>query len=126
MRLNGKQMTVDRPSAETGAGRALSNIRVVLVGPLYGGNVGAVCRAMANTGLNDLALVQPRNLDMQEARMMACHAGRILEERSEFESLADAVADCGVVMGTSAREGLYRSHSRSPREWAPRLSRSTM
>ena len=38
----------------------LKNIRVVLVHPLYATNVGSVCRAMKNMGLNDLALVAPR------------------------------------------------------------------
>lgn len=97
----------------------LDNIRIVLVGPLYGGNVGSVCRAMANMGLSDLAVVRERALNMDEARMMACHAQGILEGRSVHESLKDAVGDCGVVMGTSARGGLYRQHAKTPREWAP-------
>lgn len=99
---------------------SLENIRIVLVGPLYGGNVGSVCRAMANMGLTDLAIAAPRPLDEREARMMACHAERILAGRREFGGLAEAVADCGLVMGTTARLGLYRQHARSPREWAPR------
>jgi tRNA/rRNA methyltransferase len=99
---------------------ALSNIRVVLVEPLYGGNIGAACRAMANTGFSDLALVAPRAPDMNEARMMACHAGQVLDSRKEYATLAEAVADCGVVMGTTARRGLYRQHARTPREWAAR------
>jgi TrmH family RNA methyltransferase len=97
----------------------LDNVRIVLVGPLYGGNVGSVCRAMANTGLSDLAVVSERPLNMDEARMMACHATDILEGRSTHETLEEAVADCGVVWGTSARTGLYRQHARPPREWAP-------
>lgn len=97
----------------------LENIRVILVEPLYGGNVGSVCRAMANTGLKALTLVNPKPLDMGEARMMACHAGHVLEGRRECATLAEAVADCTLVMGTSAREGLYRQHARTPREWAP-------
>jgi TrmH family RNA methyltransferase len=96
----------------------LDNIRVVLVGPLYGGNVGSVCRAMTNMGLSDLAIACPRPLDMNEARMMACHAHSVLDGMRLFDSLAEAVADCGAVMGTSARTGLYRSHARTPREWA--------
>ena len=99
----------------------MENIRIVLVGPLYGGNVGSTCRAMANMGISDLALVAPRNLNMDEARMMACHATGILEERSEYESLTEAVADCGAVMGTTARGGLYRQHARPPREWAEKV-----
>jgi tRNA/rRNA methyltransferase len=97
----------------------LSNIRIVLVGPLYGGNVGSVCRAMANTGLSDLALVAPPALDLEEARMMACHAHGILDKRRTFASLEDAVADCTLVAVTSARQGLYRQHARPPRDWAP-------
>lgn len=106
------------------AAALLDNIRVVLVGPLYGGNVGSVCRAMANTGMSDLALVAPRNLDMDEARKMACHATNILEERSTHESLPEATGDCGMIVGTSAREGLYRQHARPPREWAPDILKS--
>ncbi len=99
----------------------LTNIRIVLVGPLYGGNVGSVCRAMANTGLSDLALVAPPALDLEEARKMACHADGILESRTEHASLETAIADCGLVIGTSARKGLYRQHARTPREWAPTI-----
>lgn len=99
---------------------ALSNMRIVLVEPLYGGNIGAACRAMANMGFSDLALVAPRAPDMNEARMMACHAGHVLDARKEYDTLAGAVADCGAVMGTTARRGLYRQHARAPREWAER------
>ena len=96
----------------------LENVRVVLVGPIYGGNVGSVCRAMANMGLTDLAVAAPRPLNMDEARMMACHATEVLDSRTEFESLAEAVADCGLVVGATARRGLYRQHAKPPREWA--------
>lgn len=99
----------------------LENIRVVLVNPLFGGNVGSVCRVMANTGLKQLVLVSPGNLNLQEARMMACNAWSIFEQHREFTTLAEAVSDCGLVAGTSARPGLYRAHARSPREWAPIL-----
>lgn len=99
---------------------SLDNIRIVLVSPIYGGNVGSVCRAMANMSFSDLAIAAPCKIDMNEARMMACHATDILYSRTEFPSLAEAVADCAVVMGATARSGLYRSHARTPREWAPR------
>lgn len=100
----------------------LSNIRVVLVEPLYGGNVGSVCRAMKNMGLSQLTLVGSQDaLDVAEALKMAHRASDILEARHYAPTLAEAVADCGLVAGTSARGGLYRSHSRTPREWAPAL-----
>jgi tRNA/rRNA methyltransferase len=97
----------------------LANIRVVLVSPLYGGNVGAVCRAMSNMGIAELAIAAPRPLDFREARMMACHAETLLSGRREFPDLAAAVADCGAVLGTTARGGLYRQHAGTAREWAP-------
>lgn len=98
----------------------LENVRIVLIRPLYGGNLGSVCRAMMNMGLSDLAIVRPRaDFDWFEAEKMAMHSKSILAERSEFDSTAAAVADCGLVAATSAREGFYRDHSRSPRELAP-------
>ena len=100
----------------------LNNIRVVLVNPLYASNIGAVCRAMKNMGFSDLALVAPRaDAGSADARMWACHATNILNRRREFPALAAAVADCGLVAGTTARAGLYRGHIRTPRAWAPRL-----
>ena len=99
----------------------LENIRIVLLSPLYGGNVGSVCRAMANMGLSDLVIAAPRRMDLNEARMMACHAGGILERRAEAPDLPSALGDCGVIMGTTARGGLYRRHARTPREWTSRL-----
>ena len=100
----------------------LENIRIVLVNPIYGGNVGAVCRAMMNMGLSQLALVNPRDgMNMEDAAAMACHAGRILNNRKVYDTTAEAVADCGLVAGTSNRGGLYREHSKGPREWAPHL-----
>ena len=101
---------------------ALDNIRIVLVNPVYGGNVGSACRAMMNMGLSQLVLVAPRpGMNMEDAQQMACHAGEILANRRVYDTTAEAVADCGLVAGTSNRGGLYRDHSKTPREWAPRL-----
>jgi len=97
---------------------SLDAIAIVLVEPLYGGNVGSVCRAMANMGLSDLRIAKPRPIDGNEARMMACHAAHILDARSEYGTLAEAVADCAAVLGTTARAGLYRQHARPPRDLA--------
>ena len=101
---------------------ALDNIRIVLVNPIYGGNVGSACRAMMNMGLSQLVLVDPRpEMNLKEAATMACHAGEILDHRRVFATTAEAVADCGLVAGTSNRGGLYRDHARTPREWAAPL-----
>lgn len=111
--------TLEEAPVPRGVSDALSQVRVVLVSPMFGGNVGSICRAMGNMGAQDLAIAAPRTLDLKEARMMACHADSILESRTEYPSLADAIADCGMVIGTTARVGLYRQHARTAREWAP-------
>jgi len=98
----------------------LENIRIVLVDPKYGGNIGAVCRVMMNMGITDLALVAPHDkLDWAEARKLACHAESLLEQRKVFQTLEESVADCTVTAGTSARTGMYRDHAFLPREIAP-------
>lgn len=99
---------------------SLRNIHVVLVRPMYGGNIGSVCRAMKNMGLSSLRLVAPRDtVDWNEANKMALSANDVLQARVEFSDLPSAVADCAQVASTTARPGLYRAHSYTPREWAP-------
>jgi len=101
---------------------ALDNIRVVLVGTLYTGNVGSACRAMANMGIRHLRLAAP-NLQnsWDEGERLAVHATDILSAREEFATFEEAVADCVAVVGTTAREGLYRQHVKAPRDCAPDL-----
>jgi len=100
-----------------------SNLRIVLVAPLYGGNIGSCCRAMSNMGLGDLAIVTPQEtVNWKEAEIMAVHARAILESRKTCATLEEAVADCVAVVGTTALRGLYRQHCKSPREWAPDLA----
>ena len=101
---------------------ALDNIRVVLVGTLYTGNVGSSCRAMANMGIRNLVLAAP-NLQnsWDEGERLAVHATDILANRRETATLEEAVADCVAVVGTTARGGLYRQHVRAPRDCAAEL-----
>lgn len=104
------------------AAMQLDQVRVVLVSPIYGGNVGSVCRAMKNMGLRQLVIAEPRpEFDWAAARPLAAHADDILDARRIFPDLPSAVADCGLVAGTTARPGLYRSHAKTVRDWAPHL-----
>lgn len=100
----------------------LDNIYVVLVGTLYTGNVGSACRAMANMGIRHLRLAAP-NLQnsWEEGERMAVHATDIMSSREEFATFEEAVADCIAVVGTTAREGLYRQHVKPPRDAASDL-----
>jgi tRNA/rRNA methyltransferase len=99
----------------------LENIRIVLVRPRGSGNIGSVARAMKNMGVSDLALVGRGKTGTLWARAMAVHAGDILEGARRFATLREAVADCGLVVGTTCRGGLYRGHSLSPRKLAPQI-----
>jgi tRNA/rRNA methyltransferase len=98
----------------------LENIRIVLVEPQTSGNIGSICRVMMNMGITDLALVNPHERhDWDEARKLACHADTLLDARKTFNTLEEALADCTVAAGTSARTGLHRDHAGLPREIAP-------
>jgi tRNA (cytidine32/uridine32-2'-O)-methyltransferase len=80
-----------------------SNIRIVLVETSHAGNIGSAARAMLNMGLTQLWLVKPRHWPSQEAVSMAVSAVGILDTAVVVDSLEAAVADCHVVIGTSAR-----------------------
>ncbi|MGD2168293.1 MAG: RNA methyltransferase [Gammaproteobacteria bacterium] len=78
-------------------------VRIVLVEPTHPGNIGAVARAMKTMGLADLALVRPRRFPDDEALARASGADDVLAAARVCESLAEAISDCGFVVGTSAR-----------------------
>jgi tRNA/rRNA methyltransferase len=99
----------------------LKNVRVVLVRPRGAANVGAVARAMKNMGLRDLVLVHPALMKSFWAKAMAAHAEDVLHSVRQTDTLGAAVADCGLVVGTTCRGGLYREAAEPPRTAAPRI-----
>ncbi|MEA2624575.1 MAG: tRNA/rRNA methyltransferase [Candidatus Binatota bacterium] len=99
----------------------LDRIRIVLVRPKTSGNVGAVARAMKNMGLSDLVVVAPRRFRRVAADSMAVHATDVLDRMRVVRSIAEAVADCHWVAGTTVREGVYRRRTVTPREIAPTM-----
>ena len=88
---------------------------------MYGGNVGQVCRAMKNMGLTQLVLVDAKPEVHTDPMLvkMSLSAYDLYENRLEFDTLAEAVADCSEVAVTTARTGFYRAHSYTAREWSP-------
>lgn len=82
---------------------SLEAIRVVLVNTSHPGNIGAAARAMKNMGLGNLVLVAPRKFPHDEATWRAASATDVLANAQVCETLEEAVADCGLVVGTSAR-----------------------
>jgi TrmH family RNA methyltransferase len=79
-------------------------IRIVLVDTNHPGNIGAAARAMKNMGLADLHLVRPQFFPNPDASARASGADDVLDAARVHERFEDAIADCGLVVGTSARQ----------------------
>ncbi len=82
----------------------LSNFKIVLVETSHPGNIGAVARAMKNMTLTDLCLVSPKKFPSADATARASGANDILSSLVICDSLQDAIADCQIVLGASARD----------------------
>ena len=98
----------------------VDNCRVVLVNTTHPGNIGGVARAMKNMGLKHLVLVEPKEYPSDRAVWRAANALDILEGAIVVDTLAEAVADCGLVVGTSARERRIPWPLLTPRQCAER------
>jgi tRNA/rRNA methyltransferase/tRNA (cytidine32/uridine32-2'-O)-methyltransferase len=97
---------------------ALARVRIVLLGPREPGNVGAVARALKNMGLMRLVIADAPALDRGDARHMAVHAADVLDRAETRPTLAEAVAGCGLIVGTSGRASVMRTHASAPRDAA--------
>lgn len=82
---------------------ALQNIRIVMVNTSDAGNLGAAARAMKTMGLSDLCLVGPREYPSAKATARASGAADVLHRARVVGSLSEAISDCQLVVGTSAR-----------------------
>lgn len=92
----------------------LSSIVVVLSHTTEPRNIGATCRAMKTMGLGALRLVAPINAKGGVARSVAHGAEDILDDALVVEDLAEAIADCEVVCGTTARRRQLRKNALLP------------
>ncbi|MCI0641188.1 MAG: RNA methyltransferase [Gemmataceae bacterium] len=102
----------------------LQHCRVVLVETLYPGNLGATARVMRNLGFRDLVLVAPTADPLDErARKLSTHGEDILRRARITTDLGDAVGDCTIVVGTSARTGgpFRRQSVGTPQAILPRV-----
>ncbi len=80
-----------------------SAIRIVLVDTSHPGNIGASARAMKNMGLESLVLVRPRSHPDPEAVARSSSAGDLLAGARVVATVDEAICDCGLVLGTTAR-----------------------
>ncbi|MFD2179485.1 tRNA (cytosine(32)/uridine(32)-2'-O)-methyltransferase TrmJ [Veronia pacifica] len=81
----------------------LENIRIVMVGTTHSGNIGSAARAMKVMGLKNMVLVAPECTVDGQAIALAAGASDIANNARVVSNLGEAVADCGLVVGTSAR-----------------------
>lgn len=96
----------------------LSNFKVVLVETSHPGNIGAVARAMKNMGMNQLRLVTPKYFPHADATARASGADDVLKRASVHDTLPEAIADCQIVLGASARDRTISWPSVTARECA--------
>lgn len=113
-------MASDHASLTDESQAFLDNIRVVLVNTSHPGNIGGVARAMKNMGLTQLYLVEPKDYPSEQAQWRAANAGDVLAGAKVVANLDDAIADCGLVVGTSARERRIPWPLFTPRECGER------
>jgi len=100
-------------------------LRVVLVATRNPLNIGAAARAMSNFGFLHLRVVNPYEVAFREARS-AVGASALLANAEQYKSVADAVADCTLVVGTTARRHRELHHPLRRLELGARLIRKQL
>lgn len=97
---------------------------VILVEPQLGENIGTAARAMANFGLVDLRLVNPRDgWPSEKARAAASRADHVIDAVQVFDTLEAAIADLSFVFATTARSREIAKPVRGPDEAAVTVTR---
>ena len=100
---------------------AEARIRLVLVGTQHPGNIGSAARAMKTMGLHRLVLVAPEKAPDHATSAMAAGADDLVDAAPRHDTLAEAVADCGLVLGCTARSRRIALEELPPREAASRV-----
>lgn len=98
------------------------NIRIILVNTSHPGNIGSAARAMKNMGLSELYLVAPMQFPHRQAQDMASNASDVVDNAIVVDTLEQAIADCHLVVGTSARDRTITWPMLMPREFAEKAS----
>ena len=99
----------------------LQNIRIVLVETSHSGNIGSAARAMKTMGLSNLYLVSPKSVDEQSI-VLAAGADDVVRNAHIVDTFEQAIEDCSLVIGTSARLRHLQSTLIEPRECAEKVS----
>jgi len=111
-----------RPAKDTAKRTAGEAPAIILVEPQLGENIGMVARAMLNCAITDLRLVRPRDgWPNVMANKTASGAAVVIENARVFDSTADAVADLGFVLATTARARDMSKDVLTPRKAAAEM-----
>ncbi|MDB6162976.1 MAG: tRNA (cytidine/uridine-2-O-)-methyltransferase TrmJ [Xanthomonadaceae bacterium] len=113
-------MSAQGPTPADTTPDVLARIRIVLVGTQHPGNIGSSARALKTMGLSRLVLVAPEKFPHIEAHALSAGADDVLEAAAVHASLAEAVADCRLVLGCTARSRRVALPEQSPRDAALR------
>jgi tRNA (cytidine32/uridine32-2'-O)-methyltransferase len=99
----------------------LKNVRIVLVNTSDCRNIGSAARAMKTMGLSQLVLVSPVEMPNGQAQALAAGATDVLGNAQVVSTMQEAVKDCGLVIGTSARSRTLPWPMLDPRECGEKL-----
>lgn len=101
------------------------NLCIILVGARNPLNIGAAARAMSNFGFSNLRLVNPYPLAFREAKS-AVGASALLKRAGEYKTIPEAVADCSLVVGTTAARNRKLDHELHSLQKSARLIRQQL
>jgi tRNA (cytidine32/uridine32-2'-O)-methyltransferase len=96
-------------------------VRVVLIETSHPGNIGAAARAMKNMGVTELILVNPKEFPSRKAIFRAVSAEDVVHTARVVATVDEAIADCQLVIGTSARDRKIPWPMLSPRQCAGKV-----
>lgn len=81
----------------------LNQVQIILVETSHSGNIGSAARAMKTMGITNLRLVAPKQSIDEQAIALAAGAKDVLDNVHIYSTFDEAIADCQLVIGTSAR-----------------------
>jgi len=97
-------------------------VKVILVETSHPGNIGAAARAMKNMGLTELVLVNPYDFPHEKAIFRSASADDVVRGATVVSTVEEAIADCQLVIGTSARDRRIPWPMLTPRECGERVT----
>jgi tRNA (cytidine32/uridine32-2'-O)-methyltransferase len=108
--------TESNPTVPAAVPATADRLRIVLVGTQHPGNIGSAARAMKTMGLSRLVLVAPEKAPNAESYALAAGADDVLAAATICATLAEAVADCRLVLGCTARSRRIALEELAPRQ----------